>query len=228
MPRSTPAAKTKDKQRRVGRAPAITPEMRDALCELLQLGVSIGDACGAAGLSESTYYRYRAEGEEVAERLRVAEEAGRAKPKLTARDTRYLEFWQATTRARARKNVAYARMIREAGEGGVAYTEIRRELEAVRDPETGEVEHRLVKETQTRTVLRPDWRAAAWMLERTDPAHFGRRDALELSGDALTPEQAVNVGEAAVEDPVVGDAIDRMLDQAVGHHDELDDGPGSA
>jgi transposase len=235
MPRkaTTPARKA-SRTRKPGRPPSITQEVQDQLCAYLQLGAPDEDACRAAGVSARTYYRWRAAGEEHQLAHQAAEDAGTTPPKLGATEERYRQFWQATERARGRKTTGYLQSIAAAAAGGATFTEVRREIEHVRvpdatKPEGYRLEARVVKETRNEVTLRPDWRAAAWALERTDSA-FARREHVELTGrDGGPLESKVNVGDAAVHQPVVADAVDLLLEAAVGHSRTTDgpDQPGT-
>ena len=134
-----------------------------------------------AGISTTTFYRWRTAGQEAAVARADAIEAGRAVAKESALVTAKREFWEATERALGQQEAGYLQVIAAAATGGATFTEVRREVEHVRLPD-GRVEARVVRETRTEHVLRPTWQAAAWIIERRHPERWSLRGRLELSG----------------------------------------------
>ena len=67
----------------MARPSKLTPELTETLVALLEAGVAIKHATKAAGIAESTYYRWREDNEEFAETVKIAE-AEPAKALLTA------------------------------------------------------------------------------------------------------------------------------------------------
>jgi hypothetical protein len=192
---------------------------------LLELGMYAEPAAEACGISTTTFYRWRAEGEELAVARRVAAEQGGKAPTETALQTAQREFWEATEKAASRSEAAYLRQIAMAAAGGAKFTEVRRVIEHERGAD-GKITTRIVSQTETEKELLPTWTAAAWILERRQPDRWGRRERIEHSGPGGKPiETTVNAGRHAVENPQVSAAVDSLLDEAVGHHDSTEDRP---
>lgn len=217
MAKSTPTPKTSRPRRRGsgGRPHAITPEVSERICGLLELGMYPEQAAESCGISKTTYYRWRAEGEQAAVVRRVAEEAGEKPPAETPLVKAQREFWQASQKAMAGTEALYLRRIAEAAMGGATFTEVRRVVEHVKGPD-GKVEARVTSETRTERNLMPDWKAASWILSR-GRAKQRWAERTEVSGpDGGPVESQINVGEAALEHESVGKAVDDLLADALG------------
>ena len=66
----------------MGRRSKLTPEVQEKICEYVRQGLTYEIAARAAGISESTFYRWRERGER-------------------ARSGKFREFWEALKRAEA-------------------------------------------------------------------------------------------------------------------------------
>lgn len=66
----------------MGRRSKLTPEVQEKICEYVRQGLTYEIAARAAGISESTFYRWRERGEK-------------------ARGGKFREFWEALKRAEA-------------------------------------------------------------------------------------------------------------------------------
>ena len=97
--------------------------------------------------------------------------------------------------------------------------------EALRNPAFGEKLRRaqLSAQLQPMSALRSaaskDWRAAAWLLERTHPDEFARRDPASLSTDSLSAA-VDNLLEAIIEevdDPAARTRVYRRILAISGH-----------
>lgn len=112
----------------------------------------------------------------------------------------YRDFRDAAARARAQAGVAYVDAINQVAMGGYTYR--------TTDVRTGEV---------TEHVARPDWRAGAFMLERTLAQHFGRRQTMEIGladGSALRPgERLGNEGGPTDDTSEVEAQLARLRDR---------------
>lgn len=163
----------------------LTPELIETIAGHLRLGVPIGAACIAAGISTTTYYRWLAQ----------AEAADPDKPSLE-RDMR-----DTCIQARGRGVVIQAVRINQ-----VAARHIKSE-EALTNPVTGAVLLGPDGSVLYKRVWEQDWRAAAWMLERSYARDFGRREIIELSaGDGVVP-----VAAGAVMPGADGSTPDRIV-----------------
>lgn len=131
----------------------------------LQAGATIKDACLSAGVGETSYFRAMEHGE--------ADEENN-------KNTKYREFRQRALRARADARVTAVSTIRQ------AMNPFERRTRKTRSD--GKVE-------ETIETVMPDWRAAAWYLERSDPENWARRDKLEHTGEVRTDAPAVPTDE---------------------------------
>jgi hypothetical protein len=148
-------------------------DIRDQLLEAIADGATFTTAAIYAGIGERTYYRWARRAQDAEETL---EETG----ELPDTEQPFWQFGQGLQRAHARGQVANVRRIDRAAEGGyVVKTRTRR----MRNPGSGD----LVEETETDLAL-PDWRAAAWILERRHPEGFGKEASqVEISGPGGGP-----------------------------------------
>lgn len=170
--------------RRPGRPTLLTPEVQEQILAALAVGAAQAHAAECAGIGESTFYRWMERGEE--------EDA----------PEEFREFREAVTRTRARAAVDAVQLIQRIAVGGQVTKETTR---TYRDPDTGE----RVEETE---VVRapPDWRAAAWWLERAHPAQFSR-PRVEVTGPDGGPVQVQEETLAALAGRVRANAIEAGL-----------------
>lgn len=82
-----------------GRPSKLTPELQDEICGYIANGLTARDACLIVGIGETTFYRWKAEGEE--------QEEGK-----------YRDFREACARADAEFKKARIRSIKSAGDEG--------------------------------------------------------------------------------------------------------------
>jgi hypothetical protein len=84
---------------KAGRNPVITDDVCQKLEKSLAAGFSVSLACYFAGISRSSYYNYRAEDKEFANKMRLAEEWSTYKARITilkaidAGDVAASRFW---------------------------------------------------------------------------------------------------------------------------------------
>jgi len=116
----------------------LTEDLQHKITALLRNGNYVETACGAAGISVSTFYAWMERGE-------ADERAGT--------QSAFLEFSEAVHRTRAEGEALLLQQIRQAAP--------------------------------------TDWRAAAWILERTAPERFGRRTEIKHDGTLRTSVQQV-------------------------------------
>lgn len=91
----------------------LTQEMQDQICASLRVGNFCEQAAVAAGLSESSFWRYMETGSDVAKAQAACEDLG--KPfEPTETEQQLLAFWEAVTRARAEAEVTAVAYVRKA------------------------------------------------------------------------------------------------------------------
>jgi hypothetical protein len=173
------------RDRPTGRPTVLTPDTRSRFLEAVRAGAPYNLACAHAGFSYSSFARWMQHGSDATD----AAEEGRPYP---AQHEPYREFWEEAQRARAAGAMTDLLLVQKAARGGYVIQENERRY---RDPVSGE----LVTETEKK--LAPvDWRAAAFVLERTHREHFPKPTVVEVTGAGGGPVEVsgVQVEELAV------------------------------
>ncbi|MFC8537955.1 hypothetical protein ACFUJY_29145 [Streptomyces sp. NPDC057249] len=157
----------------------LTPEVETRLVEASRAGLAVDLAAVNAGISRATFLRWMAYG-----RTEAVDRAAGNPPDPSL--DHFVEFFEKVERARASAALSAALDIRRASRGGIVTTH------RTFDPHTGKV----LEETITTP---PDWRAAAWYLERQHRKQYGKEDHLEveLTGAAGGPVAVENTGPSA-------------------------------
>ena len=163
-------------------APITTPDgdkpLGDALLDVLASGSLVVDACAACGISDRTFYGWIEKGNELIDEPPTGDDG---EPReLTGDERAYVHFAQAATRARAQAKVLHVENLRRGAVG--------QDAEYVTTTDGKIVHDRRGRPIVKRPGTAPDWRASAFYLERTDPANWGRRVAIDVDPDDRTPE----------------------------------------
>jgi hypothetical protein len=116
------------------------------ICGGIEAGLSIKQAAISAGVSESTFHRWKVKG-------------GKAKVGI------FREFWERLKKAEIKIRKKHLDRIDRAAAG--RQTSIEKRVK--RDGEGNVVEKTVISK-----VLAPQWQASAWILERKFPGEFGR------------------------------------------------------
>jgi hypothetical protein len=158
----------------IGRPTKFSPEVVAALTDALAAGMTQDQACIRADISTVTLQNWKA-----------CAEAG---------DARFLGFLDALTRARADGIRARLTQILAAASEGFDYIETVEVTEDKLNRDDKVV--KLTKSTSTKRKTPPDWKAAAWWLERVESAQFGPTTKAEHTGKDGGP---ISVSVADVE-----------------------------
>jgi hypothetical protein len=176
------------RRRERGRPRALNAEVEKKLIQATEAGSPVELAAEYAGIGRSTFTQWMTLGHNEVEDRAAGDPPQR---RLDA----YVELFEKITEARAKAAVSGVALINRVARGGAVTEET---VKKYRDPDTGEmVEESTVKRTA------PDWRAAAWMLEKQHRQFFGKEAAqVEVTG--------AGGGAVQVEHTVSEDFADRI------------------
>lgn len=193
----------------MGRPSKLTPELQSELCGLLTDWEPVETACGALGISDSTYYAWRKRGREEQDRLAAWPEnrkAGKREQARREREAPYLEFLEATTRAIA-KGEAYAVDALRRGtlpsETMVRSTETFTETRLDGNGKPYEYTRTITREQVTESP--GEWRPALEFLKRRDP----RRWSEQVNVAGVTDAPPIPISFLQVVPPKAADSVER-------------------
>lgn len=148
------------------------PDLAGKIATMVATGMSFKDAARANGVSESAFHAWRQRGEHA--KLEQEKRAKLPKAALVA-EAKLRELSTAGTKQKILERLA---------QDEAPYVEL---VEAV---QKAEAERRFVwLERIDRAAGDGDWKASAWLLERTYPAEYSRRTISELVGKDGGPIQ---------------------------------------
>lgn len=187
-------------QRRTNRRPGTTekggrparlldPNVHETIVKAIELGVPISIACQGVGIAEQSYRNWLHRGADENEK--------RAVDGYEPHDTEqpYVDFFLAITEARSKAATRNIGLIQKVAAGGIVTEKTTRKY---RDAEGNLVEEETIKRTA------PDWRAAAWYLERSHRSEYGKdATVVELTTTATA-------GEAPADASPAGDLAARL------------------
>jgi len=155
-----------------GRPALLDTRVHERLIEATAAGAPMTAAAEYVGIHWRTFQTWMSRGHDENERIADGKTAD-------PREAPYLALFREVSEARARAAVRAVTLIQRASVGGAVTEESTKKY---RD-ESGQ----LVEETTVKRTA-PDWRAAAWYLERQHPLHFGRQATqVEVSGPGGGP-----------------------------------------
>jgi hypothetical protein len=171
---------------RRGRQTKLTTALQEQLCAAVALGVAPSTAGAYLGIGKAVVLEWIARGE--------GRHASRGPTRL------YADFAEAIEKARAQDELRRMGRLEQAARGG----------QVVSEKTTRFADGRTVTERQ---YTRPEWTADAWVLERTRPDQYGRRDRLHVQ---LEIERAARLvaAECGLSVEAVLQEATRLLEEA--------------
>jgi hypothetical protein len=157
-----------DRRRGRGRPRKLTAEVEEKLLQATEAGSPVELAAEFAGIGRSTFTFWMQWGHDEFEDRQNGLTPDHSKDE-------YVRLFRAITEARAKAAVSGVVLVNRVARGGAVTEET---VKKYKDPTTGAVvEEKTVKRTA------PDWRAAAWMLEKQHRNFFGKDvQQLEVTG----------------------------------------------
>jgi len=150
---------------RIGRPTVLTPDTEKRILTALKTGAPLTAACAAAGITYATLNLWQ-------HRAANAQDLKDNGQPIPERELPFLVFIEKANRARAEGLERRLRKVEEIAEGGFVTKRTERTYQSKSGPVT-EVEE---------SYAAPDWKALAWVLERSHREFFGREQRVELTG----------------------------------------------
>jgi hypothetical protein len=151
----------------------LTPEMEEKILTHLRKGAAIAHVAASSGIHPATFHDWMRRADNA---VLAHQESGEPIPETEAL---FVAFAEKVTQARGEGAVTATELVRKAANGGAVIRETTRRYRN----EDGE----MVEEVE---IVRapPDWRAAAWWLERAHRTEFGKSaiEEGERGGTGLT------------------------------------------
>lgn len=191
------------------RKSACTPGLARATAKAIASGMDARDACLYVGISVPLFYQWKKQGEAAV--LRVMSQVDEDSPELfkdliaavPESQRHFAYFHLLMERAYPIRKRKLLERIEQASLGGQQLTEVRKKFvnKKITLPD-GQItnEMRLDSETHITREKLPDWKAAAWILERTHPDEFGPRTRVDKYNWKIELESLYNSEQVSDED----------------------------
>jgi transposase len=183
-----------------GRPLKLDASTQQIICAAIRRGLGYEPAAQMAGISYSTLRNWINRAEAEVDRLQ------KPRTREKASEAPFLEFLDQLQRAEAEGENTNADIVNEAAAGGRTITKTERYQKRIWDKKTQTFV--VVEETETTKAetAAPDWRAAAFILERRHSDRWGRQLKSEISGPGgkPVPIQIIAI-EAVAPDEASGD-----------------------
>jgi len=169
----------------MGRPTKLDQSTQQVICNAIRQGLGYEQAAAIGHIHYDSFNNWRKRGQAEIERLR---DNPRARPKKS--EAPFVEFFEAVQRAKVEGELTNADIVNAAAHGGqtVTKTEFKQVKSWDNNANGGNGGFIVTEETtvtKTEETL-PDWRAAAFVLERRHPERWGRKT--ELSGIVKTED----------------------------------------
>lgn len=179
------------------------PRVRTRLLQAFQNGCSVEASCYAAGIHPATFYNWANRAAAELDRLREHATPDNPNPEPRAEEWAFVELFEAVSRVRAERQERMLGIVDKVAVGGSLIRE-----EEHHTPEGGYI--------VSRTYTTPDWRAAAWWVERSFPAQFGKQGqahTLEVTGKGGGPIEVADSTAIAALTERLGESFARQREE---------------
>lgn len=214
-------------RRAVGRPPELSQEVQDRIVLLLRQGNYIETAAAFAGVDKHSLYAWMKRGVRATRKARRQLERGEGDGSIPEADQPFVSFMAAVDSALGFGEIRDLVQIDRASQGQLEIDEVTESTEPL--VLNGVIVTRedgspvlITRTTRRRGRKLPDWRAAAWRLERREPERWGRmrHELTGADGKDLIPMEAVREVLRNAEQRGEGDVSDEEFDELYGDDEE--------